>query len=109
MGYSIQQIGCKFFVEAKYADYAAYRLWQHFFEVHCDAHGNIDSAWFRAEKLQDQLAMLKDIAPFVREGSYIEMQGEDYKRWRWEFYGGECRKAFAVFLRPRRKKELLAA
>ena len=105
MGYRIQQVACKFFVEAKYADYVTYRLWQHSFVARYDAQGNIDSVWFRAEKPHNQLAMLRDIAPFVHEGSYIEMQGEDFKRWRWRFCDGECHKATAVFLRLKRRKE----
>jgi len=105
MGYAMNQVGCIFFVEARYADYVAYRLWQHYFQAHFDAQGNIDSVWFRAEKLHDQPAMLCDIAPFVREGSYIEMQGEDYKRWRWEFYNDKCHKAYAIFLRPKIRRE----
>ena len=109
MCYEIQQVGCNFFVEARYADYVAYRLWQHCFAAHYDARGNIDSAWFRAEKLHDQYAMLKEIAPFVREGSYIEMQGEDFKRWRWAFYGGKCQRACAVFLRLKVKAQLRPA
>jgi hypothetical protein len=109
MGYCIQQTACKFFVEAKFADFVAYRLRQHYFEPQFDYQGNIASVWFRAEKLHDQLSMLQAIAPYVREGSYIEMQGEDYKRWRWEFCDGECRKALAVFLRIKRKQPAVAA
>lgn len=109
MGYVMNQVGCIFFVEAKYADYVAYRLWQHHFQARFDTQGNINLVWFRAEKLHDQRAMLNDIAPFVREGSYIEMQGEDFKRWRWEFYGEKCHEAPAVFLRVKVRKKLQAA
>lgn len=109
MSYVIKQIGCKFFVEAQYVEYVAYRLGEHFFEAHFDSQGNIVSLRFRAEKMHAQLDMLKEIAPFVREGSYIEMQGEDYKRWRWFFCNGTCCKACAIYVAPKIRKKPNAA
>jgi hypothetical protein len=35
--------------------------------------------------------MFNVIAPFVKAGSYIEMQGEDGARWRWVFDGETCK------------------
>ena len=39
---------------------------------------------FDGEKLGDDEHFLRAIAPFVREGSWIEIEGED-ERWRWCF------------------------
>lgn len=43
-----------------------------------------------ATKLGDDELLLSSIAPFVRNDSYIEMEGEDKKIWRWRFRNGEC-------------------
>lgn len=53
-----------------------------------DDNGNIDSIYFNGEKYGDEEIILGAIAPFVEPGSYIEIQGEEYDRWRWEFKDG---------------------
>ena len=55
--------------------------------VEMDDDGNIDTIYFDGEKLGDDNTLFNAIAPFVREGSYIEMQGEDGSMWRWTFDG----------------------
>lgn len=45
---------------------------------------------FLGEKSGDDLTMFCAIAPFVRAGDYIEMDGEDGARWRWVFDGATC-------------------
>jgi len=52
-----------------------------------DDDGNIDTIYFGGEKLGDDNILFNAIAPFVREGSYIEMRGEEGDRWRWCFDG----------------------
>jgi hypothetical protein len=49
--------------------------------------GNIDSIEFYGEKLGDDELLFQAIAPFVEAGSFIEMQGEEGKIWRWVFNG----------------------
>ena len=39
--------------------------------------------------------VLNAIAPFVEEGSYIEMQGEDGDRWHWIFHKGGVEEKYA--------------
>lgn len=39
-------------------------------------------------KLGDEEILLKAIAPYVDEGSYITVKGEDDARWRWHFQRG---------------------
>ena len=50
--------------------------------------GDVTSIYFDGEKLGDDEHLLRAIAPFVRDGSWIEIEGED-ERWRWCFHGGE--------------------
>lgn len=49
------------------------------------------SIQFEGEKLGDDLVLFKAIAPFVNEGSFIEMHGEDGSIWRWTFDGTTCK------------------
>lgn len=42
------------------------------------------------EKMGQELLLFQALAPFVDEGSYIEIQGECGDVWRWIFKDGEC-------------------
>jgi len=44
---------------------------------------------FVNEKLGDDEVLLNAIAPYVEDGSYIEIAGEDADWWRWVFKGGK--------------------
>ena len=50
--------------------------------------GDVTAICFDCEKLGDDEHLFRAIAPFVRDGSWIEIEGED-ERWRWCFHGGE--------------------
>lgn len=43
---------------------------------------------------------LEQIAEFVEAGSYIEMSGEEGRRWRWVFDGKTCKQVFPVLTWP---------
>jgi len=53
-----------------------------------DAEGNITGVNFDGEKIGQEDVLFKLIAPFVEDGSFIEMEGEDGCMWRWVFKGG---------------------
>lgn len=60
-------------------------------DVEEDGEGKINGIQFNGEKLSgDEISVFKAIAPFVDEGSYIEMNGEEGARWRWIFQDGDC-------------------
>jgi hypothetical protein len=67
----------------------ALSIWRYCPEV--DQEDNIISVDFDGEKIGQEDEMFKVIAPFVEDGSYIEMQGEDGAMWRWVFKNGEMR------------------
>lgn len=50
-----------------------------------DIYGNIIDLCFNGEKLGDDFKMFEVIAKYVKDGSYIEMCGEDGYVWRWVF------------------------
>lgn len=61
------------------------------FAVELDKEGNIVDVWFDGEKYSDDnFAMFRAIAPYVRSGSYLIMEGEDGCYWKWAFLDGKC-------------------
>ena len=60
-----------------------------------DKDGNINYIGFDSEKLGDEPVLFEAIAPFVKNGSYIEMSGEDGNIWRWVFDGETMREKAA--------------
>ena len=79
------------FVESKAYENAnsvheAMKAWRWF--VDCDDEDNIITTEFLGEKLGDEDILFEAIAPFVRDGSTIQMAGEDGKIWRWIFHQG---------------------
>ena len=57
-------------------------------EIDLDDEGNVYWISFNGEKYGgDEMVFLNAIAPYVKKGSYIEMQGEEGERWKWYFDG----------------------
>ena len=61
--------------------------------------GDVTAICFDCEKLGDDEHLFRAIAPFVREGSWIEIEGED-GRWRWCFHGGELHTITPIVIWP---------
>lgn len=55
-----------------------------------DEQNNMYAVYFEGEKARNEEAFLDCIAPFVDEGSFIEMKGEDDSMWRWWFTAEQC-------------------
>ena len=75
------------FLKAKTLD-KAIKAWNWY--VYIDDVGDMRDIEFLGEKLGDDEILFSAIAPFVDEGSYIEMDGEDGSKWRWIFSEGKC-------------------
>lgn len=54
-----------------------------------DDDGNTIGISFQGQKLGDDALLFEAIAPYVEDGSYIDMQGEDGSIWRWIFENGK--------------------
>lgn len=65
-----------------------FRCWR--WQVYLDEDGHITDISFDGEKLGDDLVLLEAIAPFVKNNSFIEMNGEDNSIWRWKFTDKQC-------------------
>jgi hypothetical protein len=63
--------------------------------VAIDGTGDIVEIYFEWEKIGDEDILFATLAPFVDDGSYIHMIGEDGEHWRWIFKGGTMRKQHA--------------
>lgn len=59
-------------------------------EVSEDTDENVNSIYFDGEKLGDDAILFEAIAPYVKKGSFIEMNGEDGCIWQWQFNGKTC-------------------
>ena len=58
--------------------------------------GDITGLTFEGEKLGDDVHLFSAIAPYVEDGSYIRMRGEDNEVWRWLFKDGKCLEQGAI-------------
>ena len=52
--------------------------------------GDYDAIYFTHEKHDINKVELEAIAPYVEDGSYIKMQGENEDIWYWTFEDGKC-------------------
>jgi len=69
-----------------------FRMWGYM--IDWDETGNITSIALEASYLGDEFEFFKIIAPFVKEGSYIEIDCQGEKIWRWVFDGKACRQIY---------------
>ena len=61
------------------------------YSFHLNENGDIVEIEYDGCKLGNDFEMFQKIAPFVRNGSYLEMLGEDGTLWRWIFKRGKCK------------------
>lgn len=61
-----------------------------------DKKGNVIEVYFDRDKSGDEDYLFEAIGPYVKEGSFIQMSGEDGAVWRWYFTGKECINQSAV-------------
>lgn len=60
--------------------------------------GDICGLSFDGEKLRDDFEFWSAVAPYVEDGSYIEMDGEDFNLWRWAFKNGICKEIEPIII-----------
>lgn len=111
MGYEVSQSETQFFIAEHNIPYLDQCVcaWQKDAKKHgffdftedwvfqYDARGDIDFVSFEGEKLNEDYLFFDAIAPVVRDGSFIEMVGEDGDRWRWCFKDGKCHEIHATY------------
>lgn len=95
MGYCMSMSKSSFFVSAENVGCFLAVLWQYPYDYKFDTDGNINEIEYVGEKLGDDYNLFQRVAPYVRDGSFIEMHGEDGEHWRWIFKVGKCLKITA--------------
>lgn len=95
MGYCMSMNDSTFFVSTENVGRVLAVMQHQPYELKFDADGNIVDISFYGEKLGDDLKVFQKIAPYVRAGSFLEMEGEDNEIWRWVFQNGKCREVKA--------------
>lgn len=95
MGYCIEMKGSKFFVPTEHTGRVYAMTQGQSYDFQLDTDGNITELEFIGEKLGNDFEMFQSIAPYVQDGSYIWMIGEDGSQWRWVFQSGVCREITA--------------
>lgn len=107
MGYSMDQMDHSFFLPKEYFGLAlqavqalnmygtrsddlvkVFAEWGWEAEVSPD--GDICDLYFIGEKFRDDDLLFEALGPYVKEGSYLVMIGEDHNFWRWYFDGERC-------------------
>jgi len=92
MGYSAELVRCKFNVKTEHFGKVYKNLENKGYIPEADDDGNVIDLDFAGDKLAyDEDKMFQKIAPFVEDGSFIEMRGEDGAMWRWVFSDGKVR------------------
>lgn len=67
-------------------------------EVENDNNGNVVDIFFIGKKEGRDEELFAAIAPFVEDGSYVEMCGEHNNLWRWTFEGGCMKEKYPTII-----------
>ena len=100
MRYQIHLRDREVFIEARFINLAERIFNCYGYDVSIDSYGNIIDVDFCEDDMHEDEELYIAIAPFMRDGSYLEFFGELGDIWRWVFYGGECYKITALELWP---------
>lgn len=57
-----------------------------------DSDGNITAVDFSGYLTGNEQVVFAEIAPFIKDESYIRMHGEDGTCWMWRFVSGRCKR-----------------
>ena len=101
MGYCASMSKCSFYVKSEFTGRVIKKLEAKGYIAELDDDGNIIDLEFHGDKLAyDEDQMFQAVAPYVKSGSYIEMDGEDGSRWRWKFQDGKWKEVMAKLTWP---------
>jgi len=100
MSYCMSMTDNDFFVKAEDVDKVSAALSENMFDMGKNEAGDIVSLDFTGQKLREQTKMFEQIAPFVKENSFVEMRGEEGAMWRWVFIDGKCMEINAIITWP---------
>lgn len=62
------------------------------YQLQLDPYGNITGIEMCRCPIGNDYPIFQEIAPYVRDKSFILFSGEDQEAWKWVFENGRCRK-----------------
>jgi len=86
------------FVEARHAAIVTRMLTEAEYVTVVDEKGNITSFYFDGNGMGDDEELYQSLAPYMRDGSFLELCNEMGDIWRWVFESGKCVRATPVML-----------
>lgn len=95
MSYCVEQIASEFFVPTENVGRVLAHIYNKPFDFKFDKDGNLVKLDYTAEWLCTDMSFMHKIAPYVKDGSYIHMKGEDGAEWKWTFNNGKFREVRA--------------
>jgi len=78
------------FIEQRHAAIASQLIADAEYESVIDAQGNITSFYFDGSDMGDDEALYRSLAPYMRDGSFLEICNEMGNIWRWTYHDGVC-------------------
>ncbi|MBQ9718032.1 MAG: hypothetical protein IJV76_08570 [Clostridia bacterium] len=63
-----------------------------------DENGSIDGFEYEGKCLRGDYEFWTALAPYVEEGCYLEVEGDDLEIWRWKFRNGKVVVQYPTFL-----------
>ena len=63
-----------------------------------DENGSIDGFEYEGMRLRGDYEFWTALAPYVEEGCYLEVEGDDLEIWRWKFRNGKVVVQYPTFL-----------
>jgi len=101
MSYWAYMSNAFFEVKTEHTERVLKKLKNYGYLAELDDEGEIIELYFNGDKLAcDEDIMFQAIAPYVEDGSFIEMVGEDGDCWRWIFKDAKCKEVRAEVTWP---------
>lgn len=102
MSYYMKMTGAKFFVPTEYTGRVFAKVENPDYDLILDEEGNITDILFHGEMMMrhKDFSLFQSIAPYVKDGSYIEIMNEESEHSRWVFANGECQEIKGAVIWP---------
>jgi len=101
VGYTVFLRNSDVFVAARHAQAVIALIEDTGYIVNKDDEGNIDYMDYDSWDMRNGEELYQALAPFMRDGSFLELIGDANDIWRWVFYGGKCHMIDAIELWPK--------
>lgn len=92
MAYNASMTNQKFFVPTQHTGKVLALMQKSVYNFNFDSNGNITKIELYDDYIgYDDTSLFNSIAPYVQNGSFIQMIDEEGRQWRWVFNNGKCK------------------